>query len=498
MKNNQNGEFEVKVEGELQLSVESQDQSSSNIHSPKSGGNTPSDLGAINKGTHPSNVGASSSGGNLNRPSGGHHITSGVPGSTAANDSKKSTNNKHSNPSTDSTNKKITSKSNKDVKQKDINQSNKNKVANPKDTNPLLNQNKMKNFGRDNKAKTPQVNSSASFLENAKGMFNGKGILNRPKNRLGSLTTNTSSSTKKKKSIVDNFLEKKGRLDFFAIFNSLPVHIKVAIIGIGGSLLLLMVILIIVMTVETSASDGNREMKDGYINGDYTKEELCDYLERNNYINLEEEQDVKCEDTKAYQFFVNFKEVKEEYEARYERYRFQVNVELLYETLAYYHSDEEMYEVVTKEEIRNLIEAMLEEIEETCVVKTWNEVSESCNVRRYVYTLYEFSLNKYISYLKYGTTSTHPNYGNDSSNTSINGKAVTRICGEGKNVDYVFGYGLVNTSSSPLTEGSNCPDPNDKVEESDYTDSNIPVVNTTLEKLNAWGGVPKYAHIYEQ
>ena len=152
-----------------------------------------------------------------------------------------------------------------------------------------------------------------------------------------------------------------------------------------------------------------------------------------------------------------------------------------------------LYNSVTKEEVKKLIEAMIEEIEETCVVKTYDKDKKICTEKKYVYTLYEFSLDKYISYLKYGETSTHPNYGHDDTNKSSTGKAVERKCGEGKNTDYIFGYGLVNTSSSPLSESSSCP--KNPVIEEDY--KNLIKTEITLEKLNAWGGVPKYSHIYD-
>lgn len=252
------------------------------------------------------------------------------------------------------------------------------------------------------------------------------------------------------------------------------------------------------IATNSSAADANREMKEEFLQGNYTKAELCEYLDRNGYLSLGDGTTIKCEDTSAYKFFINYKELMDEYETKYARYRFTVNVELLYETLAYHYSDEEMYDKVTKEEIKNLIDAMLEEVEESCVIKSYDKKTKVCTRNKYVYKLYEFSLNKYVSYLKYGLTSQHPNYGNDKNNKSSNGKSVTRICGEGKNVDYVFGFGLVNTSSSPLSESSDCP--GEKVTKKDYEENNrdITTVRTDLEKLDLFGGVPRYSRVYQQ
>lgn len=475
--------IDIQIEGQLDSKVESQNPTSNHIENQKSGGNTPSDLGAIKNNKTPSSASNSASRSNLQRPN--------IP-ETGGNPSTSQSVQSGNRQTNVGANRVRTKEKNTKKNVENQNQQNKAKFANNNKLNPILNQNKMKNFGKKNKVQDPKTNPSASFFDKAKGMFNGKGILGR---KLKTPISSTSTSQKRKKGISSN-LEKATKkvfgLDFISFFQALPIQIKIAIIGGGFVFFLLMMTLIIVIATKTSAADGNRDLKDDYIQGNYTEQELCEYLERNGYINVEENQ--KCEDTYAYQFFVNFKDVMEEYESKYERYRFQVNVELLYETLSYYHSDEEMYNSVTKEEITKLIDAMIEEIEETCVVKSYDKKKKVCTRTKYVYTLYEFSLNKYISYLKYGDTSTHPNYGNDKTNKSSNGKSVTRKCGEGKNVDYVFGYGLVNTSSSPISEFNDCP--NETIEEEDY--EKLPITRTTLEKLNAWGGVPKYSHVYEE
>lgn len=474
--------IDIKIEGQLETKVESQNPTSNHIETRKSGGNTPSDLGAIKNSKAPSSASTSVSRSNLQRPISNEPEGNSSPSRTV----------QSRNVQTNMGAKRIRTKErnlNQNVENK--NQQNKAKFNNNK-LNPALNQNKMKNFGKKNKVQNPKTNPSASFFGKASGSFKGKGILGRkPSTSLPSIPT----FKKRKEGVTSNIetaAKKAFRLDFVALFKALPIHIKIAIIGGGFSLILLFIAIIIVIATKTSAADGNRELKTNYIQGDYTKEELCEYLDRNGYINIEEGQ--ICELTPAYQYFVNFKELVQEYESTYYRYRFQINVELLYETMAYFHSDEEMYGLVTKEEIIKLIDAMLEEIEESCVVKTFDKKKKICKETKYVYMLYEFSLNKYISYLKYGETSMHPNYGHDKSNKSSTGRAVERKCGEGKNVDYVFGYGLVNTSSSPLNEYSDCPD--NPVKDEDY--KRLPDTRTSLEELGAWGGVPKFSHIYKE
>ncbi len=479
MKNN--GEFEIKVEGELENNVETQDMPSSDIHTSKSGGNAPSDLGAIKKNVLPNSGSNATSRSTMNRPI-----------SSAKNDSGQASN--FANPSSGrqvNQGSNFGRKPNVSEKRKEketLNQ--KKEILNPKHQNPILNQNRMKDFGKTKKAKDPKINSSASFFDKAKGLFNGKGIMSKLPG-IGGFSSSTTRKKSSSSSVVEKLMKKKPGFSIVTIFQALPIQVKIAIVGGGVIFFLLMIVIVIVIITKASAADGNREMKDNYLKGDYTEAELCEYLERNDYLIGENGENLKCEDHPAYQFFVNFKDVMDDYETKYSRYRFQVNVELLYETLAYYYADEELYQRVTKDEVKNLIDAMLEEVEESCVVKTYDEKKKVCTEKKYVYTLYEFSLNKYISYLKYGTTSTHPNYGNDSSNTSSSGTAVTRICGEGKNTDYVFGYGLVNTSSSPFTEGSECP--NNPVEESDYKD--LKATKVTLEDLGLYGGVPYYSTI---
>lgn len=346
--------------------------------------------------------------------------------------------------------------------------------------NPKMNQNKMKNFGKKNNDKKLPNKNKGSVVP-GEGLFNGKiHAPNLPKFGLGSgggLPKKKPSSMLAKKTV-----KKQAGVSLMSVFQAMPIQVKVAIIGGGFAFIVVIVIVIIIVATNISGSDGNRELKDDYLKGNYTTDELCEYLEQNDYLDdsvegIEEK--IPCEETKAYNYFFNFKELQDGYKETYAQYRFRINTELTYETLAYYYSDEELYQTATRDEMQGLMDAQLEEIEESCVVKNYNKKTQVCDKKKYVYTLYEFSLNKYISYLKYGTTSTHPNYQD---------KPVKRRCGQGKNVDYVFGFGLVNTSMSPIKEGSNCP--GDPVTDKDYKD--LPETRTSLEEMKKLGGVDYY------
>lgn len=498
----QDGNDKITFEGEIKTTFETQNQSLNNNKTPKSGGNTPSDLGAINSNL-PGGVSNPDSRSTLNRPSldgltRGQNSKSNnsAPRSSNGGQRRQTNNGQRRSTQQSSTQSKKTVSKQGERKQslgEKLNDKRKQRIQDPKDLNPQLNKNQMKDFGKKKKVKDPKPNSSASFFEKGKGLFSGKGKV--PGN-LASSATNTIGK-KAAKTGAKKVVKKSSSQGLIAMFKALPIQAKLMILGAGvGVIMLIFVVIIIVIISDTSASDGNREMKRDYIDGDYTEEQLCKYLIQNDYIQVSE--DVKCEDTPAYQFFTNFKEVVNEYKEKYSRYRFSANTELLYETMAYYKSDEELYNAVTKEEITKLVDAMLEEIEESCVQKTYDKKKKVCTRTKYVYTLYEFSLNKYISYLKYGDTSTHPNYGHDLENESSNGKSVVRKCGEGKNVDYIFGYGLVNTSSSPLSEFSECP--GEEVTEEDYKKGakNINVKKTSLEELDAFGGVTSYERSYLQ
>ena len=368
-------------------------------------------------------------------------------------------------------------KSGKNVKETGKNISNNGKnQRNSAIQNPALNHNRFKGFGRNDNKKDPKVNSSSSILNGTKSFF-GR---NKNKSSLG-LGTLFGKRKKRNGSALET-VDKKVNLNIISLFMALPIYVKIAIIGSAGILFLLFIVIIFVILIYTSSTTGDRELKDSYINGSLTEEELCDYLDRNGY--LDAENITECENSPAYQFYVNFKNLKEDYEETYSQNRISINVELLYETLAYYYADDETLIKTKEEDINNLMDAMVEEIEESCIIKTYNKTNGTCSTTKYVYTLNEFSLDKYISYLKYGNTSSHPNYNN---------QKLKRTCGTGKNVDYVFGYGLVNTSSSPLNESSDCP--NNPVKESDYNDSNITVKRTSLEELNSLGGVPYYSHV---
>lgn len=470
----------LELDTENEINFETKNASSQIDVSRKSEGNAPSGLGAIKNNSFQGNGRNDKPHSPLNRPI--QQKTSKVPNqpSTSSNPSQgtnagnRQLNSFGKRPGQDGT----TSKTEETPKQEE-----RYKKGHPKATNPFLNQNNMKGFGKAKVNESPKINASAPFLGRGKG-------ISPPKRKMSShsLLSSLGRRKEKKGSLVKKKIAKQSPLSLTTLFQAIPLHVKIAI-GAGIIGFIVLIILIIAVITMTSSESGNREMLDEYIEGDYTDEELCHYLKNNGYIS----EDEVCEDTNEFQFFVSLKELKEEYESKYQVNRFQVNVQLLYETLFYFFADEDFYNLVTKEEMRDLIEASLEEIEETCVVKSYDQKNKTCTEVKYVYTLYEYSLDKYISYLKYGTSSTHPNYGHATVNVGRNGKSLARKCGTGKNTDYVFAYGFVNTSSSPISEGSNCPA--NPVTDKDYKE--LKPTYTSLEEMSALGGVPKYSHIYK-
>lgn len=475
------------------INFETKNPSSNMNINQKSGGNTPSDLGAIKKNSFKNSPSRNNGINSKVRSSFNQPINQSIQQPTQkGNTSKKVVTSRQISRNPVSNNRQVNrfgknqEQENKQVPSDTKSPKKEEKNENPKNKNPLLNQNNMKGFGKNKATKNPKMNSSAPFLGKGKGFLPAKGkVPSLQGNRLLSSLSQKRSSQKEgteKKAIV------QPQFSLVTLFQAIPIHIKIAI-GVGLIGFIVLVILIIAIVTMTSSESGNREMLEEFIEGDYTEEQLCHYLQKNGYIS----EDEVCQDTKTFQFFTSLKELIEEYETKYQINRFQVNVQLLYETLFYFFADEDFYSRVTKEEMRNLIDASLEEIEETCVVKYYNQETKACTEVKYVYTLYEYSLDKYISYLKYGTSSTHPNYGHATVNVGRNGKSLARKCGTGKNTDYVFAYGIVNTSSSPMSEGSACP--GNPVTNEDYED--LEPTYTSLEEMGALGGVPKYSHIYK-
>ena len=72
----------IKIEGQLETKVESQNPTLNHTENPKSGGNTPSDLGAIKKTQSPSSLSDASSRSNLESPS--NSVNSQMPSNAGA------------------------------------------------------------------------------------------------------------------------------------------------------------------------------------------------------------------------------------------------------------------------------------------------------------------------------------------------------------------------------------------------------------------------------
>lgn len=308
-----------------------------------------------------------------------------------------------------------------------------------------------------------------------------------------------------------------------------------------GSLVILLIIIFFVALLASSEDDESETISEtnGFITGDLTEEELINYLIDLNYCDNEKQ----CLKTNVYKFYLTFKNKYNDFQNSCPKLsdsylkngglpcNIIVNHLLIFETLSYRLTDEEFLSTLsfggesvstvdmedaletTVEDIDNLSLAMTEyvhekcyvmETKEKCVIETpipgapsnvpKQQKTVSCNTagaKKITYEekvhkdLYYFqiSFDKYISYLKYGNTSTHPNLekklpvylGNYDdractgpqdetliSNSSIQGASgATTITGSGRGIDIV-NYALQFVGNpyvwggTSLTNGADC------------------------------------------
>lgn len=157
-----------------------------------------------------------------------------------------------------------------------------------------------------------------------------------------------------------------------------------------------------------------------------------------------------------------------------------LNTSLLHETLSYGKANNELWNQKAtpnqKQDIKDLSNAMVEYVHEYCYVdigkykdKKGNIKYGNCDGCTYLGSWYEnrewyyfqLSFDKYVSFLKYGTTSSHPFYtgennrevilGSEEKNTSINGQTglYDHLC-VGSNND-TFNYSEIVNSSENTT-----------------------------------------------
>lgn len=194
-----------------------------------------------------------------------------------------------------------------------------------------------------------------------------------------------------------------------------------------GAAIIGAILLILVVIFSGAADDsGMGKATHGYMTGEMTEDELLDQLIYYGYCNDKTD----CKKKGVYRFYQKVKTVYDEYKqacgTTVENDKpcgVTINTGLIIETINYYRdasgsfdffsgdNDEEDANIFSK--IGNYFERkrqmndMLDDVEKLALAQA-EFVEESCGSTKKKF--YQISFNKYISYLKYGDTSSHPNY----------------------------------------------------------------------------------------
>lgn len=194
-----------------------------------------------------------------------------------------------------------------------------------------------------------------------------------------------------------------------------------------GAAIIGAILLILVVIFSGAADDsGMGKATHGYMTGEMTEDELLDQLIYYGYCNDKTD----CKKKGVYRFYQKLKTVYDEYKqacgTTVENDKpcgVTINTGLIIETINYYRdasgsfdffsgdNEEEDANIFSK--IGNYFERkrqmndMLDAVEKLALAQA-EFVEESCGSTKK--NFYQISFNKYISYLKYGDTSSHPNY----------------------------------------------------------------------------------------
>ena len=204
-----------------------------------------------------------------------------------------------------------------------------------------------------------------------------------------------------------------------------------------------------------------------YVSNEMSDEDLIDQLKYYGYCNNEND----CKSKGVYKFFEKLKDTYSEYSKECgssvkndEPCGVRINTALIIETINYYQNSGDSFNSnnteVTEDDVTNSgfsiknifsgivnrfkeqkeINDMLDQVEDLALAQT-EFVKNNCGQE-----FYQISFNKYVSYLKYGTSSTHPNY---------SGKAVTTDNCSGPSNDYIgTSYSDGEQNSSVPTTGT--------------------------------------------
>lgn len=232
--------------------------------------------------------------------------------------------------------------------------------------------------------------------------------------------------------------------------------IKLYLIAAGTSIGLLFFIFIGIFAIANDNTSKKSSLQ--YTTGEITEDELIDELMYYGYCNSKAE----CKTKGSYTFYKDLKEVYDYYynynykmaklnqppdlivvSGRYRNFKTPINTALLLETINYYQKQgmsfdyyddgshkkqqsttvwgkissafQKFMEKMTNSlgmrnnDIKHLAWSLMEYIHEDCWEYIINEKGEEIRVHRDLY-YFQISHDKYISYLAYGTTSSHPNF----------------------------------------------------------------------------------------
>lgn len=148
---------------------------------------------------------------------------------------------------------------------------------------------------------------------------------------------------------------------------------------------------------------------DEYFNK-YVKKKLLKYLKANGYCNAksdnsDEKDKVDCTQSDAYAFYKRFMEVTYAFEKK----GYPIDTGLIYETMAYYRSDEELFSGSLQKQkvtgwsawIKSLFQGKTDEISKLAN-KMWREFYIYDEKGNIIGTEWRRSLDKYVAYLMYG------------------------------------------------------------------------------------------------
>lgn len=243
--------------------------------------------------------------------------------------------------------------------------------------------------------------------------------------------------------------EELGRLGIQMMKEQMKKKYQKYLIAAGILAFIILIFVLIFASNDDDQSESSGDVVNSYISGSMTDEELEDYLKYidvctdsgENYEKTDEDEKktntADCKYAKKY-----FRKIKEEYDKinasctlGVEQQKdidspcgIEINVPLLHETLSYNKSNDELWNKRAtpnqEKDIEELSGAMVEYVHESCfiMVHTYTDskgydhsgpcadCTEHKSKRNKDLYYFQLSFDKYISFLKYGTSSTHPYY----------------------------------------------------------------------------------------